>query len=99
MDILALKDRQMYLIFLKHFFYFFVTDVTQHKATSESDLLTTLEILTWTYNAFLTETIKRNNNKQDIISSLGTANFLFGTIFDLTVCNFVTISSFFDDHA
>ena len=65
-----------------------------HKATLESDQQTTLVMLTSIDNAFITNTIKRDNNKHDIISSLGTVDFLLGTIFNLAVTKFVVIMSF-----
>ena len=78
-------------------FHFLVTDLTQYKATFDSDQLVAFRILTWTDNAFLGETIKRDNNKHYINSSLGTVNFLFGTVFDFGVNKFLTILLFFDD--
>ena len=50
-------------------------------------------MLTSTDNAFLTDLIKRNNNKLGISLSLGTVNFLLGYIFDLAVTKFVAIIS------
>ena len=40
---------------------------------------------------FLTDTIKRDNSKHDISSSLGNVNFLLGTISDFAVTKFVSI--------
>ena len=50
-------------------------------------------MLTSTDNAFLTDTTKRDNDKHDISSSLGTVNSLLGTIFNLAVTKFVVITS------
>ena len=81
-------------LFSTHTFYFLLTDLIHHKATLESDEQTNFAMLTLTDNAFLTDTIKRDNNKYDISSSLGTVNFLLGTIFDLAFTKFVLLISF-----
>ena len=50
-------------LFSTHTFHFLLTGLIHHKPTLESDKQTTFVMLTSTDNAFLTDTIKRDNKK------------------------------------